>query len=245
MIKIWKIFKDDCQDSSKTSITSITLDKNSSTEFTFECHPFDQCEEFNMDFYGYKEKDSINIPEGRDHDLQIINLDGSKFIIDDGHSIFYWNNYTVIINTDEIVQYLICEATDKDALQIVSILNDPEMYLQYGDCWTKGYIHKPSGNLIIQNCGDVSSLVIIHNKEFSNKCIFKEQDIKEIISGLKEKDQIEKKEQREQFLQTLSKKYLDIYITNDDDKNKSLALILKDEEDMFFVDFLNIISKYV
>ncbi len=161
MLQIWSNYKGDCDDLCK----QIILSKNSSPIILFECHPFKQCEERSMEFYGFYNTinvfNSIEIKTtNNDISYKFTNLDDFPELngIELNFRIFdiLWKKNKHIIMVDSV--YMVVEKKGS-SYTIISALIDKSHYLQEGDMCTNAYYH--GNDLIIYNSGDVSSMVVI------------------------------------------------------------------------------------
>lgn len=134
----------------KSPLEGVRLLKKSSKNIEYILYPFEQADEY---------------------DLKYLSLDGKKFIdltklseVCNCHSeqncTIKWSNeltleidgtsstYTVLLNGE-----------------FLSGFSDEESYFQSGDNCTKSYLYK--NNLIVHQCGDVSSVVIIKKRNLN------------------------------------------------------------------------------
>ncbi len=167
-LKIWSNYEGDCEDISKVNLT-----ENSSKEFFFECHPFEQTIENQLEYYNIfktvKIFDSRAQGHGATDDYKFTNLDqfpeAEHISMKYGLDIQWTELRKVLICTTkkcEVIYLVIEQETKSNKYKIISMLLDPNAYFQEGDGSTMAFLH--GDDLVIDNGGDVSSIVIISHR---------------------------------------------------------------------------------
>ena len=125
----------------------IKLLNKSSDNICYDLYPFEQCGEVPLEALGINVQNLKVIDEGsvpkclKDYEVEMSFEYGDGFTISIAES-----NYYISKNNE-----------------IISGFSDPETHFQLGDGCTNCYL-ADTGELIIENCGDVSSTVIVKTK---------------------------------------------------------------------------------
>jgi len=142
----------------------VEMMNNTNDGIKFGLYPFEQGKEIPLKCLGYKKKEMVKV-DGTEfwpykemvfkNQTNIFRSQDEKFLCE---MTFKWKN-DLMLHIGEIGSEVVYIVAKDD--QIVSGFYDEITAFQRGDGFTTGYLQ--GGDLIIENCGDVSSVVVIKN----------------------------------------------------------------------------------
>jgi hypothetical protein len=129
--------------------------ENSSNEISYVLYPFEQCKETSIQGLGYKDLQQLDTKDISEQIMFDNHTDFFTVAVEASMSV-HWNDFTVYIGYNENDQIIYIVAQNNNIISC--FLDDPTTY-QIGDGDTSFYLD--GKDLVIENCGDVSSVVVI------------------------------------------------------------------------------------